>query len=235
MSPEQRRSLPSRLVGTVVNLVLVAATLLAVAFLLPSLLGYERYVITGGSMSGSIEKGSVVFSRPVPVGDLQVGDVITYLPPAESGVGTLVTHRITSIADEGGRTVLRTQGDANPDPDPWKFHLVEQEQPVVEHVVPVVGYGLIALADPGVRRLVIAVPAGLVALVALGQLIGALRSRDEQSANCGTPVEVVGSSRGVPSTSIDTTATTPSRGRHLGNRTTTRHHGNRHLTTSHSR
>ncbi|KAA1428113.1 signal peptidase I [Nocardioides antri] len=167
-----------RLTALAVNLTLVAITLTAAAYLVPSLLGYERYVITGGSMSGSIERGSVVYSETVPAKDLRVGDVITYQPPASSGVTTLVTHRIVRIGRDGvGRQVLRTQGDANPDPDPWRFTLAHDEQAAVAVTVPYVGYALIALADRETRMLVIGVPAGLVGLVSIGQLVGALRSR----------------------------------------------------------
>lgn len=163
-------------VNITVNLVLTAITLAAVAYFAPSLLGYERYVITGGSMTGAYDKGSVVFEKPTPVEDLAVGDVITYQPPASSGVGTLVTHRITKIGqDAEGRQVLRTQGDANPDPDPWKFSLTAAEQPVVTHSVPYVGYAVIALADRETRMLLIGIPAVLVALISLFQLGKAIR------------------------------------------------------------
>src|SRR5690606_9231079 len=115
------------------NAAFVAVILACAAYLLPHLMGYERYVITGGSMSGSIEKGSIVFEKPVPVEDLAVGDVITYLPPADSGVSNLVTHRLVEIEpDEAGQLVMRTKGDANADVDPWTFSLVEDVQPVVE-------------------------------------------------------------------------------------------------------
>lgn len=161
------------------HLALVLVTLLAAAYILPSLLGYERYVITGGSMAGTYDKGSIVFERPVPASELEVGDVITYLPPADSGVAMLVTHRVTKIGvDDAGRRVLRTQGDANPDPDPWRFSLVEDEQPVVEFSVPYVGYAVIALADRENRMLLIGIPAALVALLSLGQLVGAVRGGD---------------------------------------------------------
>ncbi len=204
MRKEQPRSGVSRLLGAIVNLVLVAATLLAVAFLTPSLLGFERYVITGGSMSGTIEKGSVVFERAVPVDELAVGDVITYLPPADSGVATLVTHRIVSLTvGETGQIVLRTQGDANAAPDPWEFSLVSADQPVVEHVVPHVGHALIALADPDIRQFVIGVPAGMVALIALGQLVAALRPQPKDVPNRGGSVELVGAAGGAASTSVD--------------------------------
>ena len=158
----------ARLLGLTGNLALVVVALACAAYLLPHLLGYERYVITGGSMSGSIEKGSIVFEKPRPVEELAVGDVITYLPPADSGVGNLVTHRIVEIeTDERGELVMRTQGDANADVDPWTFSLVDDVQPVVEHTVPTVGYLLIALADREVRMLVIGVPAAVIALLAL--------------------------------------------------------------------
>lgn len=164
--------LARRLAGTAGNLAMVAVILACAAYLLPHLLGYERYVITGGSMSGSIEKGSVVFEKARPVEELAVGDVITYLPPADSGAGDLVTHRIVEIGtDEKGGPVMRTKGDANADVDPWTFSLVDDTQPVVEATVPVVGHVLIALADREVRMIVIGVPAGIIALLALVELV----------------------------------------------------------------
>ena len=162
----------------VVNAAMVATILLCAAWLVPGLLGYERYVITGGSMSGTFEKGSIAFEKQVRVADLEPGDVITYLPPPDSGVTTLVTHRITTIEPaEGGGLLYTTQGDANPDPDPWHFQLTDATQPVVEFTVPVAGYALIALADRDTRMLLIGGPAALVALLALAELIRAARPR----------------------------------------------------------
>ena len=169
----QATRLSLRLSSTVLLLVV---TLGCLAYIVPGLLGYERYVITGGSMSGAIERGSIVFEKPVPVEDLAVGDVITYLPPPDSGVSTLVTHRITQmVTGKDGSTVFSTQGDANPDPDPWTFSLPSGTQPVVAHAVPYVGYVFVALADPQVRKVVIGVPAAVIALLALRDLGLALR------------------------------------------------------------
>jgi signal peptidase len=172
-----------RIGGHVVSLVLVLLTLAAVGYIAPTFFGYERYVLTGGSMTGTYDKGSIVFEKAVPIEELEVGDVITYQPPADAGTTDLVTHRITKIGhDEAGTMVLRTQGDANPDPDPWKFSLLDAEQPVVEHGVPYAGWALIALADRQVRMLVVGVPAALVALLSLGQLLTALRPRRRDHA-----------------------------------------------------
>lgn len=176
----------SRATGMLGNLLLVAVTLLGAAYVLPTLLGHERYVITGGSMTGTYDKGSIVFERPVAAADLEVGDVITYQPPASSGVTTLVTHRIIAIGrSPEGEQVLRTQGDANPDPDPWLFSLTSQDQPVAAYSVPYAGYALIALADPQLRLLVVGLPAGLVALLSLGQLVAAVRTRPDPALGGG--------------------------------------------------
>src|SRR3954452_4439835 len=76
-------------------------TLLA---LLPIGFGLERYVVTGDSMSGAYDRGSVVFERVVPVSDLRVGDVITFDPPASAEVDGMVTSRIISIDGDSVRT-----------------------------------------------------------------------------------------------------------------------------------
>lgn len=172
------------LLDRAVTLVLVLLTAMAAAYLAPSAFGYERYVITGGSMTGTYDKGSVVFEQVVPVEELRVGDVITYQPPASSGATTLVTHRIIKIGQGAdGRTVYRTQGDANPDPDPWRFSLSSSDQSVVRYSVPYAGWILVGLADRQTRMLVIGIPAGLIALLSLTQLVGALRHRRGAAAD----------------------------------------------------
>ena len=167
----KRRSLrPMRVVSTVLS---VLVTLVAVAFILPSLFGLQRYVITGTSMTGAIGFGSIAFEEVVPVGDLRVGDVITYAPPPTAGVDHLVTHRIVAVHG----TTYRTKGDAVPEADPWKFRLDAPEQSRVVFAVPWVGYPFIWLADRATRMLVIGTPAAAIALISLGQVIDSLRRR----------------------------------------------------------
>ena len=171
--PAHRR--PRRRGQILVNLACVLVMLLAVAFIVPAAFGYQRYVITGSSMEGSLGLGSVAFEEVVPVADLEVGDVITYQPPADSGVDHLVTHRIVSIEGD----VYRTQGDANADVDPWTFQLTSTSQSRVSYSVPYVGYVFIALQDrddPDDRH---RPPGdGIIALLSLVQLVRAPRAGD---------------------------------------------------------
>lgn len=141
---------------------------LAAILLIPAALGFQRYVIVSGSMSGSYDKGSIVFDEEVPVSELKVGDTITYEPPPGTFSQDLVTHRIASIGtDELGERIFRTKGDANPSADPWTFSLDNPNQARVAFSVPYVGYLLAGLSIPLVRTLAIGIPAIVVAFLIL--------------------------------------------------------------------
>ena len=171
-----RRTTARRIGRTFVDVASVAALLIALALLVPGFFGTHRYVITGGSMSGSFEPGAVVFEREVPVEDLRVGDVITYQPPADSGLDNLVTHRIfdiTHVPDQG--PLFTTKGDANEDTDPWQFHIDTPTQPKVVLAVEHLGWPLIWLADPTHRKVLIGAPAAVIFLLAAREFLTALR------------------------------------------------------------
>jgi signal peptidase I len=74
---------------------LVCALLVAGLMLVPTILGYQRYVLVSGSMTPAIPTGSIVYDEVVPVSELAVGDVITFVPPPSYGITTPVTHRIS--------------------------------------------------------------------------------------------------------------------------------------------
>jgi signal peptidase len=173
MSARSRR-VWRRVVTVASTLLLVVAIVLAALMVVPTLLGYERYVIVSGSMEPTIPVGSIVYDEVVPVEDLQVGDVITFVPPPEYDIDDPVTHRIYSItvagedSDVPGRLIFRTKGDNNPEVDPWQMTLDKTEQARVAHHVPYVGYVYIALRKPWVQLLLIGLPAlGIAVFVAL--------------------------------------------------------------------
>lgn len=162
----------ARRVGRVISTLLLAAgLLLGLLLVAPALLGYQRYVIVSGSMTGTYDRGSLVLDEVVPVASLKAGDVITYSPPRGAGPTGLVTHRIVSIGDDPreGR-VFRTKGDANRVADPWTFKLPSGRQARVVAGVPWVGYGLAAMARRDVRLILIGLPAALIALASLAGL-----------------------------------------------------------------
>jgi signal peptidase len=152
-------------------LVLAAGLLFGTLLVLPAALGWQRYVIVSGSMTGSYDRGSLVLDEVVPVSELREGDVITYQPPAGAGPAGLVTHRIAEITtDEVGRRTFRTKGDANEAADPWTFHLPSGEQARVRLGVPYAGFALAALGRRDLRILIVGVPAALIALMSIAGL-----------------------------------------------------------------
>jgi signal peptidase I, archaeal type len=158
-----------RVIKAVVTLLCIAALAIVVlVIVVPALLGMQRYVITGGSMTGTISKGSVIYSRLTPVEQLKVGDIITFYPP---GYSAPVTHRIIGIdAGQDGKLVFRTKGDFNEVADPWKATLVEPRQARYVFHIPAIGYVLAALAIRPVRMILIGLPALVIAVSLLWSL-----------------------------------------------------------------
>ena len=165
---------------------LLAAVAVAMLVLLPSLFGWQRYAIVSGSMTGTYDRGTLVLDEVVPVADLKVGDVITYLPPSGAGPDHLITHRIAWIGkDQTGARIFRTKGDANQVADPWTFRLSQPTQARVRFGVPHVGRVLWALSRKDVRMIIIALPALLIALstlIALWRQLGEAARRAENAA-----------------------------------------------------
>ncbi|GAA4375515.1 hypothetical protein [Nocardioides caricicola] len=159
-SPHRPASTPW---GRLLVLVVVLGPV-SVLVLLPIGLGLERYVMSGDSMDAGdegIAQGTVLFERSVPVGELRVGDVITYRPPEGAGEDGMVTHRVVAVRPAG----VVTQGDAEPRRDPW---LLPHDAPDVSKVVftlPWVGYAYLVIADPGTWVLVLVSAAALAFLL----------------------------------------------------------------------
>jgi signal peptidase len=148
--------------GGLARVLLGLLCLVLIATLVPPLLGYQRFVVVGGSMEPTIHRGSVIFDEIVPVEDLRPGDVITYVPP---GHRTPSTHRIISRElDPEGSWRFRTKGDANAAPDAQPFVLERPVQARVALAIPYIGYLFMALGTETARMALFVAPAVLVAL-----------------------------------------------------------------------
>ena len=139
-------------------------------------------------MEPTIHRGAVAYAREVPVGDLIVGDVITYVPPGHSRP---TTHRIIEITrpDPQRGPIYRTKGDANARPDLQRVRLDRPTQARFAFSIPVIGWGLLYLSIPLVKVLALGLPALLVAIFILASLWREggriLEERDEAAAEYG--------------------------------------------------
>ena len=101
------------------------------------LLGYDTFVISGGSMRPAIPTGSIVVAERVDPATIEPGDIITFRRPRQPDAP--VTHRVVGVEAIGELPAFRTRGDANANADP---ELVGPGLPISKHVftVPYAGY-----------------------------------------------------------------------------------------------
>ncbi|WP_052436659.1 signal peptidase I [Georgenia sp. SUBG003] len=100
------------LTSVVTTTVLVVAVALAVALaLVPRLLGGGALTVLTGSMEPTLSPGDMVVVRPVEVGDVGIGDVVTFQPVSDDP--TLITHRVVAKQVGSSGTTFVTRGDAN--------------------------------------------------------------------------------------------------------------------------
>jgi signal peptidase len=126
--------------------------------LLPIGLGLDRYVMTGGSAAGGIDRGTIAFERVVPVSDLRIGDVVTYQVAGTDG-DAMVTRRVVSTGPDG----IWTEGDATAT-GPTSVRADASTMSRVELTVPWIGWAYLVLFHPQGWLLTAASAAVLVAL-----------------------------------------------------------------------
>ena len=117
------------------------------------LTGRETIVVGGASMEPAIGLGSAIIIKTVAPADLAIGDVVTL---KVGPTNAIYTHRIISLVDRPDGRWVRTQGDANAEPDPT---LIAASAIVgrMELAIPLAGYLLAVLS----------IPSGVIFLIAL--------------------------------------------------------------------
>jgi signal peptidase len=131
--------------------------LLSVAIFTLSASGMARLVpVLSNSMASDMPVGSMALTVPVQRESIQVGDVIVFSNPTQPT--TRVIHRISHIygPDEADKfsnwspNVLyaTTQGDNNPDSDPWVLAIADTTVWQTQMSLPFLGYPAIWLGQP---------------------------------------------------------------------------------------
>jgi signal peptidase len=169
------QTVPARTLTRVLGagILAVAVALLVITVVIPLATGGKAYTVLTSSMEPALPPGSLVMVRPVKASDIGVGSVITY--QVASKRPEVVTHRVVTMGvREDGSPVFRTQGDANPDPDPAWVRPV-QVRGAVWYAVPYIGR-LNSLMTPDVRDMLVRGTA--LALLAYGVVELLLAARD---------------------------------------------------------
>jgi signal peptidase I len=104
--------------------------------------GWQPAAVVTGSMAPAIRPGDIVLAAPLPGPRVRPGQIVLARRPGFPG--TLVTHRVVRIRDDG---MLVTRGDANPVEDASPLAPADVVG-VVRLVVPLVGRPLLVARGP---------------------------------------------------------------------------------------
>jgi signal peptidase I len=133
---------------------LLVAVVMGLGLLYLQTNGAKLLSVQSGSMAPALHKGDLVVVRPVPKGQLAVGDVVTFINPANSK--QTITHRVAALpADKSGMIVAKGDANAAPDkPVPVKAVLGK----VARHA-PVAGWAIDLVRQPIGLIIIIYLPA----------------------------------------------------------------------------
>jgi signal peptidase len=92
---------------------LVALFAVIIIWLNTGLFGIQPTLVSGPSMLPTLHAGDIVVTRDVPIGEIEVGDIVRF----RSG-GSHIIHRVVEIDRSEGGSRITTKGDANNTADP---------------------------------------------------------------------------------------------------------------------
>jgi signal peptidase len=126
--------------------------------------------VLSDSMQPSLSGGSAVLAEREPLPSVREGDVIAYTVPV--GDRRLLVHRVVEVIQGGTNPVVRTQGDANTEPDPWLARLEGESVWRIRGEVPYLGYAIVEARRPEARLGALGLALVLILLVCLRRIWG---------------------------------------------------------------
>lgn len=162
---------------------IMALLLIVSYFLAAALLGTTPpfSVVSGQSMRPTFAPGDLVVIEGVAAGDLEVGDVISIVPPIreqeEKGLPDEIVHRIIEVVDTDGQRSFLTKGDNNPGEDAFITFPSNVRGEVVARA-PALGFPLLFFRSEQGRVLAIAAGLALIGYF----VISAIERRQEAAA-----------------------------------------------------
>lgn len=110
----------------IVSVVIIAAAVVILCLVLltkpgeaPSLGGYTVFRITTGSMRPAYDTDTLILVKKTDPSQIQVGDVISFYSADPALEGSVNTHRVIAVENDGTKWEYTTQGDANNTPDQY--------------------------------------------------------------------------------------------------------------------
>ena len=158
-----------KIIKEIINVLTTLIIVIGGIFILLFAIGFTPYVVLSGSMEPEIKTGSICFiNRHTSYDDIKENDIIAFRLKG----GTLVTHRVIDITDEG----IITKGDNNEEQDDvitTKNNFVGKNS----FWIPKVGYLVVLLQTTKGKIIFITY---IVLLVVAGLLFGEDKKKEEK-------------------------------------------------------
>lgn len=149
----------SRVASTAVALACIAVAVVPLYGNLTE--SYRLQPVLSGSMQPLLSRGDLAWVEPRPRTELNVGDVLVFNSPRRGSTPSRrVIHRVIELVDPAtirssqaldNATYIRTQGDNNPDPDPWIAAITDEEVWVQTRAVPNAAWPVLFAGDTDPR------------------------------------------------------------------------------------
>ena len=158
-----------KIIKEIINVLTTLIIVIGGIFILLFAIGFTPYVVLSGSMEPEIKTGSICFiNRHTSYDDIKENDIIAFRLKG----GTLVTHRVIDITDEG----IITKGDNNEEQDDvitTKNNFVGKNT----FWIPKVGYLVVLLQTTKGKIIFITY---IILLVVAGLLFGEDKKKEEK-------------------------------------------------------
>lgn len=150
------------------NVAMLGSALAVLLLVVGPVLGlYRTVTVLSGSMRPTFSPGDVIVVSPESPTALRAGQVISFETPTPAPY--VETHRVVSLLRGGAEPIVMTKGDASNSADPWKAQL-HGTLWRYRFRVPMLGYPILVLRDPWIRRISVFLLPALLALWALARL-----------------------------------------------------------------
>ena len=152
----------------------LVAGLAALVIVVPLVAGGTALTVLTSSMEPKYPAGTLIVTKPTPVDEIRVGDVLTY--QIRSGSPAVISHRvITRSISTDGTTSFITQGDNNSDPDSEPVRAV-QAKGTLWYAIPLLGWVNNAISGES-RGILVPLVAGSLFAYAGWLVVSALLAR----------------------------------------------------------
>jgi signal peptidase I len=158
----------------------------------PSIFGYSVFRVMTSSMEPTIPLDSMIVVQAADPSELQEGDIISFYSSDPSLDGTVNTHRIVSIGQDGDNYSFKTKGDANNVDD--RYDVTEQD--IIGKVIFTsyqLGRVVSLLSNPLVFVPIILIPLAIILAMNLYQTVSLAKkiAKEEEEAAVREAVEAI--------------------------------------------